>query len=91
MFFPIGHADGIGREYGHGVGAVWINNKKAPIVGNICMDMLMVDLSGINCTIDDRAVIFDEVNTANSFAQQSNTIVYELLASLAPRIPRVNR
>lgn len=88
---PIGHADGIGREYGHGVGAVWINNKKAPIVGNICMDMLMVDLSGINCTIDDRAVIFDEVNTANSFAQQSNTIVYELLASLAPRIPRVNR
>lgn len=86
---PIGHADGISRKYGHGVGSVWINQQQAPIVGNVCMDMLMVDLTGIDCSVNDRAIIFDKTHTAESFAQKGDTIVYELLASLAARIPRI--
>ena len=46
---PIGHADGIGRQYGNGVGNVNIRGQKAPIVGNVCMDMIMVDISKIDC------------------------------------------
>ena len=47
---PLGHADGISRIYGNGKGFVYINNKKANIIGNVCMDMLMVNVSNIDCT-----------------------------------------
>ena len=86
---PIGHADGIGRQYGKGIGGVWIKDKRAPIVGNVCMDMLMIDISGMDCSLYDRAVFFDEEFPATAFAEQSGTISYELLTSLSPRIQRV--
>ena len=86
---PIGHADGVGRQYGKGVGSVWINGKRAPIVGNVCMDMLMIDISAVDCLLYDRAVFFGEEYPATTFAAQSGTISYELLTSLSPRIQRV--
>ena len=85
---PIGHADGIGRQYGNGVGFVWINNQKASIVGNVCMDMIMVDITDINCSEGDEVIIFDQNNTAENLAITTGTISYELLTSISQRIKR---
>ena len=86
---PIGHADGIGRHFGHGKAQVSIGNKKAPTVGNICMDMLMVDISGIKCKEGDEVVFFDETASAAWFAKGAVAISYEVLTSLGNRIERI--
>ncbi|UKM65445.1 alanine racemase [Flavobacteriaceae bacterium GSB9] len=86
---PIGHADGIGRQYGKGKGYVTINNKKAPIIGNVCMDMIMVDVSNINCKEGDEVIVFDNKNTAENLAESANTISYELITSISQRVKRV--
>lgn len=85
---PVGHADGIGRQYGNGVGSVNINGQKAPIVGNVCMDMVMVDVSQIDCKEGDGVVVFDAFITAEQLAESAQTISYELLTSLSQRIKR---
>ena len=86
---PIGHADGLGRQYGNGKGFVVINGEKAPIIGNVCMDMIMVNITGINCKEGDEVIIFDRVNTAENLAKTTNTISYELITSVSQRIKRV--
>ena len=86
---PLGHADGIGRKYGNGVGFVKINNKKAPIVGNVCMDMIMVDVTNISCSEGDEVIVFDSSKTAEGLAEQAGTISYELLTAISRRIKRV--
>ncbi|MDO5106449.1 alanine racemase [Capnocytophaga sp.] len=85
----VGHADGLNRIYGKGVGFVFINGKKAPIVGNVCMDMLMVDVSEIDCKEGDEVVVFDENHTAEMLAETAQTISYELITSLSRRIKRI--
>ena len=85
---PLGHADGIDRKYGNGIGFVLINNNIAPIVGNVCMDMIMVDVSNISCKEGDEVVVFDSLNTAQNLAEKANTISYELLTALSTRIKR---
>ena len=86
---PIGHADGIGRQYGNGVGFVCINGKKASIIGNVCMDMIMVDITDINCNEGDEVIIFDSQNTAETLASYVSSISYELITSVSQRIKRV--
>ena len=86
---PIGHADGIGRHYGNGVGAVHIQGQRASIVGNVCMDMIMVDISEIDCKEGDEVVLFDKIATAEEFAMNGNTISYELLTGISQRVKRV--
>ncbi|NJX13919.1 alanine racemase [Tamlana crocina] len=86
---PIGHADGIGRQYGKGKGYVTINNQKAYIVGNVCMDMIMVDVSNIDCQEGDEVVVFNGETTAENLADTANTISYELITSISQRIKRV--
>jgi alanine racemase len=86
---PIGYADGISRGWGNGVGFVSIKNEKATILGSICMDMLMVDVSEIDCREGDAAVIFGESPTVNYIAQKLNTIPYEILTSISQRVKRV--
>ncbi len=86
---PLGHADGIGRQYGNGKGYVVINGQKAHIVGNVCMDMIMVNITGIDCKEGDEAIVFDAVTTAEDFAETANTISYELLTSVSQRVKRV--
>lgn len=85
----VGHADGLNRIYGKGIGFVFINGKKAPILGNVCMDMLMVDVTEINCKEGDEVIIFDQNNTAEILAETAQTISYELITSLSRRIKRI--
>ena len=86
---PIGHADGIGRQYGNRNGFVTINNQKAYIIGNVCMDMIMVDITNIDCTEGDEVIIFGKTVTAEDFAHTTNTISYEIITSISRRIKRI--
>lgn len=86
---PIGYADGISRHWGNGVGFVTINNQKATIVGSICMDMLMVDVSEINCKEGDSVIIFGESPSVSFIAEQLQTIPYEILTSISQRVKRI--
>jgi alanine racemase len=86
---PIGYADGISRGWGNGLGFVTIKNEKAVILGSICMDMLMVDSTGIDCVEGDAVIIFGESPTVNEMAHKLNTIPYEILTSISQRVKRV--
>jgi alanine racemase len=87
---PIGHADGISRQYGKGKGQVLVNGKLAPIIGNVCMDMIMIDVSKILCKEGDLVIFFDDHNIlADDFAQSIETISYEIITALSKRIKRV--
>ncbi|MEX0997121.1 MAG: alanine racemase [Flavobacteriaceae bacterium] len=86
---PLGHADGIHRGYGKGNGFVTINGKKAPMIGNICMDMLMVDITGIDCNEGDEVIIFDSKTTAAVFANSINSISYEIITAISQRVKRI--
>jgi len=86
---PIGYADGISRHWGNGVGFVTINNQKATIVGSICMDMLMVNCSNIQCKEGDEVIVFGESPTVIFMANQLQTIPYEILTSISQRVKRV--
>jgi len=85
---PIGHADGIGRQYGNGKGFVTIQGKKAPIIGNVCMDMIMVNVTDIDCNEGDEVIVFGETNTAESLAETAKTISYELITAVSQRVKR---
>ncbi len=85
---PLGHADGIGRCFGNSNAPCWIKNKKAEIIGNICMDMFMVDITNINCVEGDEVVIFNKKKPANTFAESGGSISYELLTSMGSRVIR---
>ena len=86
---PIGYADGIRRELTN-KGKVYINGKIAPIVGTVCMDSFMVDVTDIpNTNIGDEVVIFDNENiTLEDLAKDCNTINYEILSCISNRVPR---
>lgn len=86
---PIGHADGINRIYGKEKGFVFIHGKKAPIVGNVCMDMIMVNITGIECQEGDEAIVFGPNHTAEYLAESAGTISYELITSISQRVKRV--
>jgi len=86
---PIGHADGISRQFGNKKGYVTIQNQRAPIIGNVCMDMIMVDITHINCQEGDEVIIFGPEQTAEQLAEQINTISYELITAISQRIKRV--
>lgn len=85
---PIGHADGISRQFGNGVGFVYINNKKAPIVGNVCMDMIMVNVSDIDCNEGDEVYIYKNQEHIDAMASAIDSIPYELLTAISQRVKR---
>ncbi|MCF8272997.1 MAG: alanine racemase [Flavobacteriaceae bacterium] len=86
---PIGHADGIGRQYGKGKGFVTINGQKAPIIGNVCMDMIMVNVTNVDCKEGDEAIVFDKNYTAEELAETAGTISYEIITGISQRVKRV--
>ena len=86
---PIGYADGISRHWGNSAGYVTINNEKAAIVGSICMDMMMVDVTEIACNEGDAVVIFGESPTVIEIAEKLGTIPYELLTAISQRVKRM--
>lgn len=86
---PIGHADGLSRKLGNKKGYVLIQNQKAKIIGNVCMDMIMVDVSEIDCNEGDEVIIFNHQDMLIHIANTSETIVYETLTSISPRIKKI--
>jgi len=86
---PIGYADGIPRAWGNQKGYVTINGKKAMITGTISMDMIMVNVTGIDCQEGDRAVIFGKSPTVVEMSEVLGTIPYEVLTSISQRVKRV--
>ena len=85
----IGYSDGFPRSLGNGVGEVLINNQPAKVIGNICMDMAMVDLTGIDAKVGDDVIIFGRNHPIESFAEKQNTIPYEVLTNIGERVKRV--
>ncbi len=86
---PIGYADGISRSWGNGLGYVTINKREATIVGSICMDMLMVNVTDVPCKEGDLVIIFGENPTVTLIAEKLQTIPYEILTSISQRVKRV--
>ena len=86
---PIGHADGISRQFGNGVGYVYINNQKASILGNVCMDVIMVNVTDIYCNEGDEAVIYKNQEHIDDLAKRIKSIPYELLTAISQRVKRV--
>lgn len=86
---PIGHADGISRLYGNKKGFVTIHNKQAYILGNVCMDMIMVDVTNIDCEEGDEVIIFGSEAKASQVAEYSGTISYELITAISTRVKRI--
>jgi alanine racemase len=85
---PLGHADGISRAYGQGKGWVSVLGEKAPIIGNVCMDMMMVDVTGIPCEEGEVVTVFGTSPTAEELAGSAGTIPYELLTAISSRVKR---
>jgi alanine racemase len=86
---PIGYADGLNRRLSNGAGQVLIGGAKAPIIGTICMDMCMVDITGIEAHEGDRAIIFGEDLPVSEVAATLGTISYEILTTVGQRVKRV--
>ncbi len=86
---PIGYADGIRRSLGNGKGHFMINNQPAPIVGNICMDMCMLNVTNIDCNEGDKVLIFGDQYPIKNIAQQMETIEYEVLTGISQRVKRI--
>ena len=85
----IGYADGYSRVFGNGNGKVWIKGKLAPIIGNVCMDMCMADITGIEAEEGDEAIVFGENLHVKHVAKWANTISYEILTNVSERVKRV--
>lgn len=85
----IGYADGYDRRFSNGKGYVLINGQQAPIIGNVCMDMCMVDVTGMDVKAGDEAIIYGEKISLKDLADQIGTIPYELLTNISTRVKRV--
>lgn len=85
----IGYADGFKRALSNGKGKVWIHGQLAPVIGNVCMDMTMVDITGIAAQEGDEVIIFGKEHPTTEMALAANIIVYEILTNISERIKRV--
>jgi len=86
---PVGYADGLNRRLGNRNGNFLIRNKRVPVIGNVCMDMCMVDITGINAGAGDEVEIFGENIHIDELAEKCGTIPYEILTSIPSRVKRV--
>ena len=86
---PIGYADGLNRHLGNGRGYCLVNGKKAPYVGNICMDVCMIDVTDIDCREGDKVIIFGDDLPVTVLSDLLDTIPYEVLTSVSNRVKRV--
>ena len=86
---PIGYADGLNRHLGCGRGYCLVNGQRAPYVGNICMDVCMIDVTDIACREGDTAIIFGPELPPTVLAEAIDTIPYEILTGVSPRVKRV--
>ena len=86
---PIGYADGYSRLFSNGVGKVFINGLSVPTIGNICMDMTIIDLSNTNANEGDQVEIFGSNIDITKMATDINTIPYEILTSISERVKKI--
>jgi len=86
---PIGYADGLNRRQGNGKGKFLIKNKFVPVIGNICMDMCMVNVSDIDVKEGDEVIIFGDDYPVSEVARQLDTIPYEILTGISGRVKRI--
>ena len=86
---PIGYADGLNRRLGSGKGKMFVHGKPAPIVGNVCMDMCMIDVTDIPAAEGDEVIVFGNVYPVTELAKDLGTIAYEALTSVSARVKRV--
>lgn len=87
---PVGYADGLWRGNGNGKWSLAIHGKEAPILGRICMDQLMADVTGIDCHMGDKVLIWGQgANTVDRIAALNGTINYEMVCDVGARVPRV--
>lgn len=85
----IGYADGYSRAFGSGVGKMLVNGKLAPTVGAICMDMCMLDVTGLEVEVGDEVIVFNEEHSIVELAKEISTIPYEILTNVSQRVKRV--
>ena len=86
---PIGYADGLNRRLGNGHAYCLVNGQKAPYVGNICMDVCMIDVTDIDCREGDKVIIFGDELPVTVLADALDTIPYEILTSVSSRVKRI--
>jgi len=86
---PVGYADGYDRRLSNGVGKVWIGGKTYPIIGNICMDMAMIDVTGANIHAGEMVELMGEHIRLTDLANWMGTIPYEVLTGISQRVRRV--
>ena len=86
---PIGYADGFDRKLGNGVGEVLINDQRAKVIGNVCMDLVIIDVTNIEAKEGDVVEIFGDHLTISEVANWLKTIPYEVLTSVSRRVKRV--
>ncbi len=86
---PIGYADGLSRKLSNGKGKMIINGKPAPIIGNVCMDMCMIDITDINANEQDEVIVFGDAYPIKQIADDVGTIPYEILTNISRRVKRV--
>ncbi|ACU09007.1 UDP-N-acetylmuramoylalanyl-D-glutamyl-2,6- diaminopimelate--D-alanyl-D- alanyl ligase [Flavobacteriaceae bacterium 3519-10] len=86
---PVGYADGVPRMIGNGIGHVSISGNLYPIVGNICMDMMMVEVGDSSAKEGDEVIIFNSKPSLAEFSDYCKTIPYEVLTSISRRVKRV--
>ncbi|MBT33505.1 MAG: bifunctional UDP-N-acetylmuramoyl-tripeptide:D-alanyl-D-alanine ligase/alanine racemase [Thalassobius sp.] len=85
----IGYADGYDRRFGNGVGKVLVKGKLAPVTGSVCMDMTMIDVTGLNVKAGEEVVIFGESPTVVELANWVGTIPYEIMTNVNERVKRL--
>lgn len=86
---PIGYADGLNRLLSNGVGSFMVRGQHVPIIGNICMDLCMVDVTDVKAEEGDEVIIFGESPSIIEIAEKLNTIPYEVLTGISRRVKRV--
>lgn len=86
---PIGYADGYPRELCNGRGKVLVQGQRVPVIGKICMDMCMLDVTGLRVHEGDEVIVYGEGNTVTEMAEAAGLISYELMTRISRRVPRV--
>ena len=85
----IGYADGYSRLFSNGIGTMRVNGKLAKIIGSVCMDMCMLDVSGLGATEGEEVIVFDEILTVSNLAEKIATIPYEIISTISQRVQRI--
>ena len=86
---PIGYADGFDRRFSNYGGEVWVRGKRCPVVGNVCMDQAMIDVTEADARPGDIVEVFGEKMPLQELADKLGTITYEILTSVSRRVQRI--